>query len=247
MTIEIVPLTEETIPAATEIIQQAFTDDPYFNWVFDTTQGHHRPRDEVERPHPPSRGPDKPNRETQFNKQRNQDSLTARCRWGINNAIFHIARETDTGSVLGVSCWLAPEPPSWYSWFQGWVLAGRQVVNNVWHGGRGGLRARRYWIWKERQRAAQRAIWDAGRGYYFCNIVAVRPEVQGRGVGRRLFGAVIDVADREGVGCYLESSRLVPNVRIYEKMGFRVVREMECRDGGDVCMLYCMVREPIEK
>lgn len=67
--------------------------------------------------------------------------------------------------------------------------------------------------------------------------MAVHPECQGLGVGRKLFEAVTDRADQEGVKCYLESSRNVPNVQIYEKMGFEMRREMECRDGRDVCMV----------
>jgi hypothetical protein len=27
-------------------------------------------------------------------------------------------------------------------------------------------------------------------------------------------------------------------------MGFHFVKQMDCDDGGDVCQLYCMVREP---
>lgn len=58
---------------------------------------------------------------------------------------------------------------------------------------------------------------------------------------------VLGMADREGVECYLESSRKVPNVPIYEKFGFELVKEMECRDGEgekDAVMLYCMTRKP---
>jgi hypothetical protein len=61
---------------------------------------------------------------------------------------------------------------------------------------------------------------------------------------------VLAMADKEGVDCYLESSRKVPNVAIYEKFGFELVKEMECRDGEgekDAVMLYCMVRKPIVK
>lgn len=128
-------------------------------------------------------------------------------------------------------------PETWYSWTQSWLLSWRQMLNNVWHFGRGGLRTNRYWIWKERQHEAQSQIWDDPKGYYFCNIVAVRPDCQGLGVGRKLFEAVTDRADQEGVKCYLESSRNVPNVQIYEKMGFEMRKEMECRDGRDVCMV----------
>lgn len=36
MPIEVVPLSEADIPGAIEVIQQAFADDPYFQWVFDS-------------------------------------------------------------------------------------------------------------------------------------------------------------------------------------------------------------------
>lgn len=52
-----------------------------------------------------------------------------------------------------------------------------------------------------------------------------------------LFEAVTKMADREGVKCYLESSKNVPNVKIYERMGFEMRKEMECRDGEDACMV----------
>ncbi|KAF9885114.1 hypothetical protein FE257_000754 [Aspergillus nanangensis] len=156
MSIEVVPLTVEDIPGAIEVIQQAFAEDPYFVWVFNSSKS----------------------------------------------------------------------------------------LNNLRHWGRGGLNSKRYWIWKDRQQEAHNAIWDDPRGYYFCNIVAVSPGSQGKGIGRKLFETVTDRADEEGVKCYLESSRNVPNVKIYEKMGFTMSREMECRDGADACMLYCMTREP---
>jgi GNAT superfamily N-acetyltransferase len=115
---------------------------------------------------------------------------------------------------------------------------------NLWYG-RGGLSTKRYWIWKARQAEAQKELWTDEKGYYFCNIVTVLPECQGQGVGRKLMEEVLRMADAEGVGCYLESSRREPNVRIYEKFGFNLVREMECREEGeDGIVLYCMMREP---
>ncbi|KAJ5082563.1 hypothetical protein N7532_011606 [Penicillium argentinense] len=234
MAIEIVDLTEADIPGAIQVIQQAFADDPYFKWVFDAETIWESP--------------------AQFNKQRNHDSLAARCRWGINNAIFQVAKETaekdssESFPILGVSCWMAPhdasQPESWYAWYQGWVLSFGQFLNNVRYLGHGGLRTNRYWIWKERQQEAQSQIWDDPRGYYFCNIVAVSPEAQGRGIGKLLFETITKRADEEGVKCYLESSKNVPNVQIYERIGFEMKSEMECRDGDDACMLYCMVRNP---
>ncbi|OJJ49826.1 hypothetical protein ASPZODRAFT_139183 [Penicilliopsis zonata CBS 506.65] len=228
--ITISPLTEEDIPETIEVIQTAFADDPYFKWVFDKSR---------------------------FNKERNYGSLHARCLWGIHNALFFVAKtdsdsdfasavdsassdkDSKTSRVVGVSCWLPPSPEkeTWYTWSQGLLLSARQMVNNLLHGGRGGLRVNRYWIWKARQTEAQREIWQGEEGgFYFCNIVAIRPGFQGQGIGKRLMQCVLEKADAEGKKCYLESSRDEPNVQIYGTMGFKVVKTMECQDGGDTCM-----------
>jgi GNAT superfamily N-acetyltransferase len=94
---------------------------------------------------------------------------------------------------------------------------------------------KRYYIWKQQQAKMQERLWTDERGYFFCNIVTVAPEVQGNGVGKLLMGEVLAMADREGMKCYLESSREKPNVEIYSKMGFKVVGNMECEEGGDIC------------
>lgn len=74
--------------------------------------------------------------------------------------------------------------------------------------------------------------------------MVVVPGQQGKGIGKALAGEVTKRADREGMKCYLESSRDVPNMKIYETMGFHFVKELVCEDEGDVCPLYCMVRDP---
>ncbi|MCJ1248995.1 hypothetical protein MMC30_006216 [Trapelia coarctata] len=224
MAVTITPLTEADIPGAIECIQQAFADDPYNHWVFDRTS---------------------------FSAARNSISLGIRCKWGIRNALFYVAKGVSTtansedsvtgvsnGTVLGVACWMPPrragQPESWDEWFQGWVLWGRQVVMNLWWG-RGGLNVKRYYNWKSSQAAAQAELWDDPKGYYFCNIVTVLPSEQGKGIGKLLFKTVTDKADREGRKCYLESSRDEPNTAIDERFGFRKVKEMDCDDAGTVC------------
>ena len=59
--------------------------------------------------------------------------------------------------------------------------------------------------------------------------------MQGRGIGRILFQEVIQKADKEKRKCYLESSRDEPNTKIYERLRFRKVKEMDCDDDGEVC------------
>lgn len=110
--------------------------------------------------------------------------------------------------------------------------------------GRGGLNVDRYYIWKAAQAEAQRELWTDLKGYYFCNIVTVLPDAQGRGIGKELFGVVMRQADVGGRKCYLESSRAAPNMAIYRKMGFELAKEMQCDDGKDAITLYCMIREP---
>ena len=74
--------------------------------------------------------------------------------------------------------------------------------------------------------------------------MVVLPGQQGKGIGKALAREVTKQADKEGMRCYLESSRDVPNIKIYEAMGFHFVRQMDCDDNGDICKLYCMVRDP---
>ncbi|EME86429.1 uncharacterized protein MYCFIDRAFT_45320 [Pseudocercospora fijiensis CIRAD86] len=223
MPIQVFPIAEKDIPGAVKCIQDAFAADPYNNWVF----------------HPIEK----------FNKKRNTVSLSIRCRWGMKHALFHVAKDTEDASekVLGVACWLPPKkaksPQTWESYFGDWWLWFEQVKMNLWHG-RGGLDVKRYWIWKAAQAKAQAQLWNDENGYYFCNIVTVVPEAQGKGIGKLLFKHVTDQADREGRKCYLESSRAEPNMAIYKSMGFELAKEMVCDDDGDAITLYCMMREP---
>ncbi|KAF2486346.1 acyl-CoA N-acyltransferase [Neohortaea acidophila] len=223
MPITVTRLTEPDIPGVITCIQTAFAQDPYNNWVFDAAT---------------------------FSPTRNAVSLTLRCKWGMQHALFFVAKDPSSSTpdqVLGVACWLAPRDPSapqtWSEWAGDWWLWFSQVRMNLWYG-RGGLNVRRYWIWKAAQAQAQAELWDDGKGYYFCNIVTVLPEAQGKGIGKVLFKHVTDLADEEGRKCYLESSRAEPNMAIYERMGFELRREMVCDDEGEAITLYCMMREP---
>jgi GNAT superfamily N-acetyltransferase len=190
---------------------------------------------------------------SQVDLTRNRVSLTLRCHWGISHSLFYVARDSSNpAKILGCAMWMPPQPPSqpetWSLYLSYWWLWLNQIRMNTWYG-RGGLSTQRYWIWKARQAEAQKELWTSRKGYYFCNIVTVLPESQGQGVGRKLMEEVLRTADEEGVGCYLESSRKVPNVPIYEKFGFELAREMECKDGDgekDAVKLYCMLRNPRE-
>ena len=229
MPIRVSLITPSQIEPAAKLIQVAFREDPYYLWVFD---------------------------QSRFNQERNLASLRARCEWGIRNALFFVATDperADPDEVVGVGMWMPPAPvnakQSWSSWIDEWLLWSKQVWNLVRYQGRGGLITKRYWIWKEQQARAHDEVWTDPKGYYFCNIVVVKPDMQGRGIGRKLFEAVTKTADVQNRRCYLESSRNVPNVQIYEKLGFKLVKKMRCEDinekgNAEGCDLYCMIREP---
>lgn len=229
MPVEVTPIQSSDIGQAVHCIQVAFDDDPYNNWVFDKRPG-------------------------KFNQARNFASLKVKCEWGIRNAMFFVAKDTsstDPDKVVGVGMWMKPrlvtEKQTWSEWFDDYLLWYKQGLNVLWYQGWGGLNVARYRVWKREQAKAQAEIWDDPNGYYFCNIVVVLPGVQGKGIGKKLFEVVTDMADREGRRCYLESSRDVPNIAIYEKMGFKLVKKMICEEGGDKCDLFCMIRDPKTK
>ena len=173
----------------------------------------------------------------------------------MSHGLFYVCRQKSAPhKVLGTAMWLAPEPVqnqfeswlsprSWHDWAGSWWLWMGQGVMNA-RFGRGGLNVKRYWLWKAAQAVAMSQLWTDARGYYFCNIVTVLPEAQGKGVGRKLMDEVLREADARGMRCYLESSRKEPNVPIYERFGFRLAKEMLCDDDGDAITLYCMIREP---
>lgn len=214
------------IPDAVTVVQEAFGNDPYNRWVFNDRE--------------------------RFSLARNRISLSLRCRWGIQHALFQVAH--DHGRLVGVAMWLPPHlstsSPSWWSWIAdqhaSWDLWIRQGIANIFHG-RSTLNIRRYYLWKEGQAKVQSELWKDPRGYWFCNIITVAPDAQGRGVGKALVEEVLKRADAEGRSAYLESSSFEPNVKIYEKMGFELKREMPLSEKGDDITLYCMIRPPKER
>ena len=61
------------------------------------------------------------------------------------------------------------------------------------------------------------------RPYYFLSILATHPDHHRKGSGGRLVKWGTDLADEQGVECYLEAS--IEGRPLYERLGFRVVKE----------------------
>jgi GNAT superfamily N-acetyltransferase len=60
--------------------------------------------------------------------------------------------------------------------------------------------------------------------YWYLQALGVDPVCQGRGFSSRLLRPMLELMDREGLPCYLET-QLEKNIPFYEHFGFRVVEE----------------------
>jgi ribosomal protein S18 acetylase RimI-like enzyme len=72
-------------------------------------------------------------------------------------------------------------------------------------------------------------------------MIGVRREAQGRGIGEQLLAPMLDHIDRLGCPSYLESSN-PRNVSLYERHGFVVLAEVEMLEDGPV--VRPMLRPP---
>lgn len=77
--------------------------------------------------------------------------------------------------------------------------------------------------------------------HYYLEILGTDPARQGQGLGTALMSPMIERADREGVGMYLESSK-ESNVPYYSRFGFAVTRELQHRRNGP--KMWLMWRDP---
>ncbi|MFV0307387.1 MAG: GNAT family N-acetyltransferase, partial [Desertimonas sp.] len=62
--------------------------------------------------------------------------------------------------------------------------------------------------------------------HWYLNLLATHPDWQRRGLGATLMAAVFDIADADGVACYLETET-VENVAYYRHHGFEVRTEWD--------------------
>lgn len=77
--------------------------------------------------------------------------------------------------------------------------------------------------------------------HYYLEFVGTDPAHRGRGLGTALIEPVLERADSEGVGAYLENSK-ASNLAFYSRFGFEVAREMTHRRGGPP--MWLMWRDP---
>ena len=76
---------------------------------------------------------------------------------------------------------------------------------------------------------------------WYLLLLVVDPLVQRAGIGTRLQAPVLEIADREGVDCYLETQK-PENLAYYRRFGYEVVEELRPVLGGPP--LWTMRRPP---
>jgi ribosomal protein S18 acetylase RimI-like enzyme len=67
--------------------------------------------------------------------------------------------------------------------------------------------------------------------HWYLDVLAVRPEHQGTGLGRAVVGPGLARADGDGLGCYLETGK-AENIAFYRAAGFEVTAERDVAEIG---------------
>lgn len=76
--------------------------------------------------------------------------------------------------------------------------------------------------------------------HWYLSVLSVSPESQGNGHGSALIRPGLEAADRDGLGCWLETQRQ-SNIPFYRRFGFELVDELEVDPG---VRLWTMWRPP---
>jgi GNAT superfamily N-acetyltransferase len=122
------------------------------------------------------------------------------------------------GDALGCAAWL---PPAEAAQFAEIELATRDEINRLTSDG--GARYAKFWDWIESHLPAEPC--------WLLDLVGVRPDRQGLGIGRTLVTHGVKRAHAAGQPAFLETGNR-SNVALYEALGFRVVHHEPAPDGG---------------
>ena len=135
--------------------------------------------------------------------------FSAACREAMG--LSHVRTASVGGRLVGIAVWLPPGAYPISIWRQ------LRLVPDV---ARMCLASPRSFGKVVRFAAAAHMAHPA-QPYWYLQVIGVEPALQGRGIGTRLVGPVLDMADRAGQPCYLETDT-APNVRWYRGLGFEV-------------------------
>jgi ribosomal protein S18 acetylase RimI-like enzyme len=112
----------------------------------------------------------------------------------------------------------------------GWVPPGRPDVEPE------GIVPLEHPEWRVARFAALRAAMGSNtpaEPHWYLNMLATHPDWQRQGLGGEVMGTVFEIADAEGLPCYLETETEV-NVAYYRRHGFDVRTEWDLRTDDSV-------------
>jgi ribosomal protein S18 acetylase RimI-like enzyme len=72
---------------------------------------------------------------------------------------------------------------------------------------------------------------DAPEPHWYLALLGVNPDLQRRGLGSAVVQPILEQADAHDTPCYLETQE-ERNIAFYERLGFRVLREIDHRESG---------------
>jgi ribosomal protein S18 acetylase RimI-like enzyme len=139
----------------------------------------------------------------------------------------------DGQTLVGIACWQAPGR---YPWSLGRNLRALPSFMTVLRHAPGSV------LDLIRFGSNVDAHFPKDRRLWYLQVIGVSPEAQGLGVGSSLLEPAVDLADREQVPCYLETSN-PEAVPFYQRSGFEIEAEgVELMAGGPTYWL--MTRPP---
>ncbi|KEF55817.1 uncharacterized protein A1O9_08568 [Exophiala aquamarina CBS 119918] len=135
-----------------------------------------------------------------------------------------------------------------------WLPPGKGI-DDWWTSLRSGLWRMKYRLSKEGKirffeeflpllgRTKAEVLGDRDEKSWYLNYIGTKPSARGKGYARKLIDYVGNLADTEGLPCYLESSHDI-NIIIYGKMGYELKKKIYLQRAPQELRLDVMVREP---
>lgn len=89
-----------------------------------------------------------------------------------------------------------------------------------------------------------RNLGDRKSNFWYLAFIGTRNDGRGKGHSRKLMDHITNIADKDNIPCYLESSKLHNTLYIYSRMGYVECSQIHLKDGIDSADIWCMIREP---
>lgn len=143
------------------------------------------------------------------------------------------------GDFEGISCWMPPKQN-----MDDWMTILKSGMWRLYYQLGKESKARYFNEFLPKLHDAKAEVMgDRDENSWYLIYIGTVPEARGKGYSRKLVQYVTDIADKEGLACYLESSTS-ENIPIYHRYGFEVKKELVLDRSAEPVHLHCMIREP---